>query len=104
MTAPHPGASARHGCASAVGEEQVRPDDSQGAQWAETDRSPMSEATRTMIDADDEYWVVARQPLHCLLFLLPLLAAYEAGIVCLGAAGDDHRNGADYWMRAGLGL
>ncbi|HLJ11516.1 MAG TPA: CPBP family intramembrane glutamic endopeptidase [Planctomycetaceae bacterium] len=53
----------------------------------------------------DEYWVLARQPLHCLLFLLPLLATYEVG-VCLaaGAGNDAARNGADYWMRIGLKL
>lgn len=51
----------------------------------------------------DDYWSLARQPLHCLLFLLPLLAAYEIGAVAL-AAGDSARNGADYWLRLGLNL
>lgn len=55
-------------------------------------------------DAADDYWLLARQPLHCLLFLLPLLAVYEAGVVKLGAGGDELRNGADYWMRTGLRL
>lgn len=56
------------------------------------------------IDGDD-YWARARQPLHCLLFLLPLLATYELGVSLLaGGAGDGARNGADYWMRLGLRL
>ncbi len=53
----------------------------------------------------DDYWALARQPLHCLLFLLPLLATYEIGV---GHVADDTsnvtRNGADYWMRTGLNL
>lgn len=51
----------------------------------------------------DDYWSLARQPLNCLLFLLPLLATYEIGAVVL-AAGDSARNGADYWLRSGLHL
>lgn len=53
-------------------------------------------------DAADDYWLLARQPLHSLLFLLPLLAVYEAGVVKFGTGGDELRNGADYWMRTGL--
>lgn len=51
----------------------------------------------------DDYWALARQPLHCLLFLLPLLASYEFG-VSLTNGGDQAsaRNGADYWMRSGM--
>jgi Type II CAAX prenyl endopeptidase Rce1-like len=55
-------------------------------------------------DVADDYWLLARQPLHCLLFLLPLLAVYEAGVLKLGTGGDELRNGADYWMRTGLKL
>src|SRR5258707_294080 len=51
----------------------------------------------------DDYWTQARQPLYCLLFLLPLLAIYEIGVGLLaGDARETARNGADYWMRAGL--
>lgn len=50
-----------------------------------------------------DYWAAARQPLHCLIFLLPLLATYEIGAATL-AAGDAARNGADYWLRSGLHL
>ena len=51
----------------------------------------------------DDYWALARQPLHCLLFLLPLLVAYEIGIsVALTGDGETTRNGADYWMRSAM--
>jgi hypothetical protein len=53
----------------------------------------------------DDYWSVARQPLHCLLFLLPLLVVYEIGVDFAAAGAPDAvRNGADHWMRAGLRL
>ncbi|MEX2287305.1 MAG: CPBP family intramembrane glutamic endopeptidase [Planctomycetaceae bacterium] len=50
-----------------------------------------------------EYWVRAREPLACLIFLAPLLVVYEVGILMFG--GPDAggiRNGADYWMREWL--
>lgn len=65
----------------------------------------MADPVAPPLHRSDDYWALARQPLHCLLFLLPLLAAYEIG-TGLGV-GDDHssvRNGADYWMRSGLHL
>jgi hypothetical protein len=50
-----------------------------------------------------DYWQQARQPLVCLVFLLPLLAIYEAGVFWLGGANaESFRNGADYWMRHSL--
>ncbi len=50
-----------------------------------------------------EYWSQARQPLACLVFLLPLLAVYEAGVIWLGGSNPSAvRNGADYWMRGWL--
>jgi Type II CAAX prenyl endopeptidase Rce1-like len=53
----------------------------------------------------DDYWALARQPMHCLLFLLPLLVTYEIGVglVSVGAH-ETARNGADHWMRTGLRL
>ena len=48
----------------------------------------------------DSYWSLARSPLHCLIFLLPLLAVYELGVLWLGGPKAVYlRNGADYWMR-----
>ena len=39
-------------------------------------------------------------PWPCLLFMLPLLVAYEVGVVCLGGDQPDNlRNGADLWLR-----
>lgn len=55
-------------------------------------------------DVGDDYWMLARQPLHSVLFLLPLLGVYEAGVLQLGLVGNEFRNGADYWMRTGLRL
>lgn len=49
------------------------------------------------------YWHEARRPLPTLLFVLPLLAAYECGIRYYGAAPEALRNGADSWMRAWMG-
>jgi membrane protease YdiL (CAAX protease family) len=49
------------------------------------------------------YSRATRHPWPCLLFLLPLLAAYEAGVVWIGGAhADAFRNGADAWLRWAL--
>ncbi len=51
------------------------------------------------------YLSATRHPWACLLFLLPLLVAYEAGVLYLGGANPETvRNGADHWMRCGLHL
>ena len=58
---------------------------------------------RESLSATDDYWSQTRQPLVCLLFLLPLLAVYEFGVLALsGSAADGVRNGADVWLRSGL--
>ncbi|MEZ6129963.1 MAG: CPBP family glutamic-type intramembrane protease [Planctomycetaceae bacterium] len=55
-----------------------------------------------------DYWSEARRPLACLLFLIPWIAVYEAGILVLADSEPDGlRNGADFWMRSvlsGFGL
>ncbi len=49
------------------------------------------------------YWSGTRKPLNCLLFVVPLLAAYEAGVIWLGGRDSDaFRSGADAWLRGGL--
>jgi Type II CAAX prenyl endopeptidase Rce1-like len=51
------------------------------------------------------YFSATRHPWSCTLFVVPLLAAYEAGVLWLG--GDQSgqlRNGADAWLRWGLEL
>lgn len=50
-----------------------------------------------------EYWNATRHPGPSLLFLLPLLAAYEIGVLYLGGPqAQNLRNGADAWLRWGL--
>jgi len=49
------------------------------------------------------YWNQAREPLACLVFLIPLLALYELGVFWFGGNQPlTVRNGADYWLRSGL--
>jgi hypothetical protein len=49
------------------------------------------------------YLPATRHPWPCLLFVLPLLALYEMGVVHLGGAHPETlRNGADNWVRYGL--
>jgi hypothetical protein len=54
-------------------------------------------------DADPEspttpsYWALSRTPLTSLVFSLPLVLAYEGGVLWLGRGTP--RNGADVWLR-----
>jgi membrane protease YdiL (CAAX protease family) len=49
------------------------------------------------------YLGATRHPWPCLLFVLPLLLAYEVGVIWLGGTQPDAlRNGADAWLRWGL--
>lgn len=49
------------------------------------------------------YFKATRHPLPCLLVLIPLLGAYEGGVLWLGGnQADALRNGADSWLRWGL--
>jgi hypothetical protein len=45
----------------------------------------------------DDYWSISRTPLTSLVFTLPLVAAYEGGVLLLGRG--TARNGADVWLR-----
>jgi hypothetical protein len=47
----------------------------------------------------DTYWTESRQPWTSLVFIAPLLALYEAGVLLLQV-----QNGADVWMRKVLDL
>ena len=60
-----------------------------------------SEATELEFE---DYWSAARRPLCGLVFLLPVLAAYEFGVLFLDLDGGiaQIRNGADSWMRGWL--
>lgn len=48
----------------------------------------------------DSYWSLSRTPLMSLLFSLPLVLAYEGGVLVLGRS--TARNGADVWLRQAL--
>jgi hypothetical protein len=49
------------------------------------------------------YWRATRHPWPCLLFLLPLLGAYEGGVLWVGGLHPEVlRNGADHWLHRGL--
>jgi membrane protease YdiL (CAAX protease family) len=55
--------------------------------------------------AKGDYLRATRHPWPCLLFLLPILAAYELGVYYLGGPQPEAlRNGADNWLRQGLAL
>ena len=45
----------------------------------------------------DTYWTISRRPLTSLVFALPLVLAYEGGVLLLGRGTP--RNGADVWLR-----
>lgn len=50
-----------------------------------------------------EYWQQSRLPWPSLVFLMPLLIAYEIGILWLGGRNAAAlRSGADVWLRGGL--
>ena len=46
---------------------------------------------------DPNYWAASRMPLTSLVFALPLVVAYEGGVLALGRGSP--RNGADVWLR-----
>ncbi len=50
------------------------------------------------------YWSATRRPLPSLLFVAPLVIAYEAGVLILGGSAEaaSLRSGADAWMRQAL--
>lgn len=63
----------------------------------------MTSRTRFMPKAPDSYWNATRHPWSCVLFVLPLVAAYEFGIRWLcTSAPEEGRNGADVWLRQAL--
>jgi Type II CAAX prenyl endopeptidase Rce1-like len=49
-----------------------------------------------------DYWQQSRRPLASLVFMAPLLAVYETGVLLLGSHAV--RNGADVWLRQLLDL
>ena len=64
------------------------------------DALPEGEAGDFGVDAPpepDTYWSISRRPLTSLVFALPLVLAYEGGVLLLGRGTP--RNGADVWLR-----
>lgn len=53
--------------------------------------------TATGSSATPSYWFLSRTPLTSLVFSLPLVLAYEGGVLWLGRGTP--RNGADVWLR-----
>lgn len=50
-----------------------------------------------------DYWELTRQPLPSLVFVIPLLFMYEAGVALLAQSSPAGiRNGADHWLRQGI--
>jgi len=54
------------------------------------------------IGLSDNYWIESRQPWPSLVFIAPLLAIYEGGLLVLGPHAV--RNGADAWLRQFLSM
>ena len=54
--------------------------------------------TPTELPRRGGYWRQSQRPLTSLVFVLPLLVLYEAGVLVLGPQGI--RNGADAWLRS----
>lgn len=50
-----------------------------------------------------DYWQQSRRPWPSLVFLMPMLIAYELGVIWVGGANAAKiRSGADVWLRGGL--
>lgn len=63
-------------------------------------RRPLKRRFTIETPRSGNYFKATLHPLSCLLFLLPLLAAYEIGVLCVGGAQPEAlRNGADTWLR-----
>lgn len=54
-------------------------------------------AERDWAAEGETYWQLSRTPLTSLVFTLPLVLAYEGGVLLLGRGSP--RNGADVWLR-----
>ena len=54
-----------------------------------------SASRRGLTRVAEQYWIESRRPLASLVFLAPLLAVYELGVLVFGV-----RSGADLWMRS----
>lgn len=65
----------------------------------DNDESPESRDVASGNDPET-YWTLSRAPLESLVFSMPLVLAYEGGVLLLGRGTP--RNGAEVWLRHGL--
>lgn len=56
-----------------------------------------AEISPETVPVAESYWAASRTPLTSLVFALPLVLAYEGGVLALGRGSP--RNGADVWLR-----
>jgi len=61
----------------------------------EHESAPFTDAGTAV--GEESYWAASRTPLTSLIFALPLVLAYEGGVLALGRG--TARNGADVWLR-----
>ena len=61
------------------------------------DAEPATRTTEHDSASSESYWQLSRTPLTSLVFTLPLVLAYEGGVLLLGHGSP--RNGADVWLR-----
>ena len=61
------------------------------------DADTLANASETGAATGESYWQLSRTPLTSLVFTLPLVLAYEGGVLLLGRGSP--RNGADVWLR-----
>lgn len=65
-----------------------------------TPRALGEHALRHLREFEGKYWSQTRRPFPCLIFVLPILLVYEAGVSFYGAG--TIRTGADVWVRSVL--
>jgi hypothetical protein len=58
---------------------------------------PPADSPENVHASDESYWELSRTPLTSMVFTLPLVLAYEGGVLLLGRGSP--RNGADVWLR-----
>jgi hypothetical protein len=65
--------------------------------WPDDFEPPAEPLQPTEIPPSETYWSLSRAPLESLVFTMPLVLAYEGGVLLLGRGSP--RNGADVWLR-----
>jgi len=95
---PRPPPEIRSAVRIVAGEFEIR--DSHFNRLEMSIRSLFADAFLPPVTGEHEYWFETRRPIYNLVFLIPFLVIYEAGIWLMSGSGDESiRNGADAWMR-----